>query len=58
MTKFEQVGRGRAQRRPGTSAQYVDPRLDGARLGVTGYGQRERIDEKHCGEEAFFGFQE
>lgn len=34
-------------------ARYVDPRLDGARLPVAGRGQRERIDEQHCGEEAF-----
>jgi len=36
-------------------ARYVDPRLDGARLPVTGRGQRYRIDQQHCGEEAFFG---
>jgi len=34
-------------------ARYVDPRKDGARLGVTGRGQTERIDDAHCGEEAF-----
>ena len=39
-------------------ARYVDPRLDGARLPVTGYGQRERIDPDHAGEDAFFGYEE
>ncbi len=34
-------------------ARYVDPRLDGARMPVTGSGQRERIDGEHCGEDAF-----
>ncbi len=34
-------------------ARYVDPRLDGSRLPVTGRGQRQRIDAEHCGEEAF-----
>jgi arylsulfatase A-like enzyme len=34
-------------------SRYVDPRLDGARMPVTGAGQRERIDGEHCGEEAF-----
>ena len=35
-------------------ARYVDPRLDGARMPVTGSGQRERIDADCCGEDAFF----
>jgi len=34
-------------------ARYVDPRLDGARMPVTGSGQRERIDQDHRGEDAF-----
>jgi arylsulfatase A-like enzyme len=38
--------------------RYVDPRLDGARLPVTGKGQAEKIDETHAGEESFYGFDE
>jgi arylsulfatase A-like enzyme len=33
--------------------RYVDPRRDGARFPVSGGGQFERIDDEHCGEEAF-----
>jgi len=35
-------------------ADYVIPQTDGARFPVSGGGQRERIDDEHCGEEAFF----
>jgi len=34
-------------------ARYVDPALDGARLPVTGAGQRTRIGPQHCGEACF-----
>jgi len=34
--------------------RYVDPRLDGTRMPVNGAGQRERIDDVHCGEDAFY----
>jgi len=37
-------------------AQYVEPAKDGARLPVTGQGQRTRIDAEHCGEGAFRAF--
>lgn len=34
-------------------AQYVEPAMDGARLPVTGRGQRTRIGPGHCGESVF-----
>ena len=34
--------------------RYVDPRLDGARLPVSGSGQAEKIDDTHTGEESFY----
>jgi len=34
-------------------ARHADPRLDGARWPVTGHGQRERIDARHAGTDAF-----
>jgi arylsulfatase A-like enzyme len=34
-------------------AQYVDPAMDGARLPVTGQGQRTRIAPQSCGEGCF-----
>jgi arylsulfatase A-like enzyme len=33
--------------------RYATPNLDGCRMPVTGYGQTEKIDDRHCGEEAF-----
>ena len=35
--------------------RYVVPGMDGARLAVTGAGQREKIGAGHPGEEAFYG---
>lgn len=35
-------------------AQYVEPAVDGARLPVTGSGQRTRIGPPYCGEEVFY----
>jgi len=37
--------------------RYVVPRLDGVRCPVTGMGQVERIDERHCCEESFRPFE-
>jgi len=35
-------------------AQHVDPAMDGARLPVTGEGQRTRIGPQDCGESCFY----
>jgi len=35
-------------------AKYVEPERDGARLPVSGRGQKTRIGEKHCGENVFY----
>lgn len=35
-------------------AQYVDPILDGAKLPVTGRGQKTRISPQYCGERVFY----
>jgi choline-sulfatase len=39
-------------------AQYVDPAMDGARLPVTGQGQRTRIGPDNCGEGCFYSLEE
>ena len=41
------------KRLSGWFERYVTPHRDGARFPITGSGQRERIDDDHCGEEAF-----
>lgn len=38
--------------------RYVVDGLDGARLPVSGKGQREKIDDEHCGEESFYPIDE
>ncbi len=39
-------------------ARYVDPVMDGARLPVTGLGQRTRIGPQNCGESCFYPLEE
>jgi len=41
------------KRLSGWFERYVTPHRDGTRFPITGSGQRERIDDEHCGEEAF-----